>query len=407
MLLDLQRTLSEPNTRIAGSGIVEELPTKKMQAIGADVDNLYEDEAGNEEEIENGKGKKTNNRKKDRLSIWLGIATGLIIASILFYIGMKVFIPAIMPDNSDEYVVLDYTNKNFNDVREELSKYDITADDSDREYSDTIGQDIIISQDVAVGNKLKPGNTIHFKVSDGPKLVEIPDISGKEARVGEQIIRDKELEPIEETENSDTVGTGLVIRTEPAALEKVRPNESVTVYVSLGPKLEKVKVPNLIGRTRKEAEKLITDNKLKIGAIIPSDVISDVAKIIKQYPAADTEVDEETPVEMTFEINDGTQNPTDQTTPDNTSNEPKGSTNDSEPRTKLLTITLNPNNNYGDEIMVYVETTPSDTNQLNVVFNQKKAKKDFPFSIPVELAKSGTTHIIVKLDDVLIQEGDY
>lgn len=405
MLSDLQRTLGEPNTKIAGSGIVEEPPTRKMQSVGTGIDTVDDDVDG--EEPEEGEDIKKDKRKKDRLSVWLGIATGLIIASILFYIGLKLIIPAIIPDNSDEYVVLDYTNKDFNDVREELGKYDITALDSERVYSDTIGQDVIISQDVATGNTLKPGNTIKFKVSDGPELVEIPDIARQESRVGEQKIKDLNLEVSVVPEYSDTIAIGFIIRTEPAALEKVKPNASVTVYESLGPELMKVKVPNLIGLTRVDAEKLITDNKLTIGKIIPSDVISDVAKIIKQYPAADTEVDEGTAVEMTFQIEDGTQDTAGQTASGGTTTDTQGTTVNNEQRKALLNVSLDANRSYGDEILVYVESTPSDTNQTQVVFNQKVVKSNFPFSVQVPLAKNGTTHIIVKLDGVLVQEGDY
>lgn len=395
MLFDMQRTLGEPNAKIAGSSIVEELPTRKMQAVGSEIDLIDEDE-----EPEEGEVNMADKRKRDKLSVWLGIATGIIIVSVLFYIGLKFILPAIIPDNSGEYVVLDYTNKDFTEVSEELSKYEIIADGSERVFDETIGKDIIISQDVATGNTLKPGNTIKFKVSDGPEMVEIPDISNKESREGEQIIKDLELEPSQMTEFNDTVATGLVIRTEPAAFEKVKPHESVAVYVSLGPELQQVKVPNILGLTRAEAEKLITENKLSIGTISPSDVISDVAKIVKQYPPADKEVDEGTPVEMTFQIDNKSGQPVSdgsiQTTTDN-----------NEVRTALLTVSLDASRSYGEEILVYVEATPSDTNQLNVEFNQNVAKTNFPFSVPIKLAKNGTTHIIVKLDGVLVQEGDY
>lgn len=398
MLSDMQRTLGEPNTKIAGSCIVEELPTRKMRVVGTDIGMIDEDE----DEPEEGETDMAGKRKKDRMSVWLGILTGLVIVGIVFYIGLKLVVPVIIPDDSEGYVVLDYTKKDFNEVREELREYDIKAVDSERVYSDTFEQDIIISQEVVAGNKLKPGNSINFKVSDGPQMVEIPDISGEESRAGEQIIRNLELEASVLSENNDTVATGHVIRTEPAAFEKVRPNDSVTVYVSLGPKLEKVIVPDLLGLTRSEAEKHIRDNKLTIGTIIPADVISDVAKIIKQYPAADTEVDEGTPVEMTFQIDD----PAGQTTSGEITDGTQVATDDGEPRIHLLNVTLDANHSYGDEIMVYIETTPSDTNISKAVFNQKVAKSTFPFSLPITLAKNGTTHIIVKLDGLLVQEGD-
>lgn len=412
MLNDLEKVLYEPNAKIAGSNAMEALPTKKMKAVGKEVEILRDEEDEiKDEDIPEDSDELMGSKKRDRLSVWLGITAGLIIAAVLFYIGFKIVIPAILPDDSDSYVVEDFKDRNFNDVREELKKYDIDAED-ERIYSDTVGQDIIISQSIAVGNTLKPGNSIKFVVSDGIELVQIPDIAGEESRVGEQIIKDHDLEVKEVSEHNETVGTGLVIKTEPAAFEKVRPGETVTVYVSMGPELEMVKVPDLIGLTRKEAEKLILENKLKIGKTIPDDIVSDVAKIIRQFPFADTEVEEETSVEMEFDIESepGTEQPGDPQDGNGDPQTPGDGPGGQEPpkrRTKLINISLNTFINYGDEVMVYVETTPSDTNVTKVEFHSKVAKKNFPFSIEIELSKHGATHVVVKLDGLLAEETDY
>ncbi len=405
MLLDLQRTLGEPNAQIAGSGAVEELPTRKMQAVGNDVDLAEDEDAGEYEEGTD----PVKKRKKDKLSVWLGIVTGLVIAGILFFIGMKVVIPAMFPDSSEEYVVLDYTNRNFNDVEAELAKQNIIADGSDRVYNDTFGENIIISQEVETGNKLKPGSTIRFKVSNGPELTQIPEVTGMESRSGEQEITNSDLEVNPVQEYNDTVGIGLIIRTEPAALEKLKPGETVTVYESLGPELAKVKVPYLIGLTRSEAEKLIDEYKLKIGKILPEDVVSEVAKITKQYPAAETEVDEGEPVEITFDVEAPVQGANKQTDTNHTSVLPntQGGATENEENTVAVKIVLDTTHTFGDQVKVYVEATPSDTNELQVVYSKTIAKNIFPFKVQVPLAKSGTTHIVVKLDDIITQEGDY
>jgi methionine-rich copper-binding protein CopC len=141
--------------------------------------------------------------------------------------------------------------------------------------------------------------------------------------------------------------------------------------------------------------------------MLPSDQVSEVAKITKQYPLAETEVDEQTPVELTFEADGaGQTGQTGQTGTGDTSGNQNGTTTE-EAKTTLLNIELDPTMAYGNEVNVYVEATPSDTNQLTVVFNQSVAKSNFPFSIPVTLAKQGTTHIIIKLNNTIVQEGDY
>ena len=399
LLADLQRVLREPDGIYADdNNSIEKFPTKKLKAVG-DADYERSDEMAGLNE------KQTKGHKKDRLSIWLGIATAIIIVSIFFYIGFRIVIPAIMPDNEGNYIVEDYVNRDFTEVQNDLKKNEIEAVEEKRVFSDTVEKDIIISQSVSPDKTLKPGSIIKFEVSDGREMVTVPDISGKESRIGDQMLKDFELQTNTVTEYNETIPTGLVIRTEPGANEQVKPGASITIVESLGPELKQVKVPNLIGLNRVQAESLLNENKLKIGRITPEDVISDVAKIIKQYPLADSQVDEGTSVEMTFDINEtvlpGTE---DQgvagNSPDNTGN--------STVNTASWKIPLGNPDNYGDEVMVYIEATPSDTNELNIIINNDKIKKsEFPITVRIPLSKNGTTHVVVKLDGILSQENDY
>lgn len=137
MLADLQMVLSEPNAKISGSNAVEELPTKKMQAVSAgfDIDENIDD--GDEEYMEEEDDTATR-KKRDRVSIWLGIATGLVITALIVYLGIKLIIPIITPDDTASFVVEDYTNMEFNEVKELLSRYDIIASDNDRVYDDKV-----------------------------------------------------------------------------------------------------------------------------------------------------------------------------------------------------------------------------------------------------------------------------
>ena len=404
MLSDLQRTLAEPNAKINGSNAVEELPTRKMQAVGADVEIQDKSDDGDEAYME--EEDTSTKKKRDRLSTWLGIATGLVINGLIVFIGIKLVIPAFIPEPIEAYIVEDYKNRKFEDVKALLSQHSIIAED-DRVYNDSVDKDIIIAQDIAVGNSLKPGSVINFTVSDGPLLVEIPDISGDESRVAAQIIVNSGLVPEEIREHNETVGKGLVIRTEPSAYEMVKPDTKVKVIVSLGPELEMVKMADLSGLTRTEAENWILKNKLKIGKILPEDVVSEVARVIKQYPLADSEVPEDTAVELTFGVEEqppedpGTYHPVE---------DPEGQEDDQPPvssaKTKLITITLDPSRTYGEEVWVYVESTPSDTNIRKVEVNQPVARDRFPFSIQVTIGEVGTTHIIVYLDNKLALEQD-
>jgi len=410
MLADLQKVLADPDVKINGSNAVEELPTKKMQAVGAGIDIIEENtDDGDGEYME--EDETATRKKKDWLSICLGIASGLVIMALIAYLGVKLVIPMITADDTASFVVEDYTNREFDEVKELLSRYDITAVD-ERVFNETVRKGVIISQDIAVGNTLKPGSTISFTVSDGPRMVEIPDIRGQEQRIAEVEMTNAGLMPEIVKEYSDTVGKDLVIRTEPEAFELVRPDTVVKIFVSAGPKLEKVIMPDLIGMTRAEAENAILMNNLTIGKLLPEGIVSDVAKVIKQYPLPNQEIDEYTAVDLTFGIDEPSDNETGGSLPsDPGGNVPSvpgngGSQQTGPVKTKAITISLNPGRTYDEEVLVYVESTPSDTNVRRIEMNQYVRRDMFPISLPITLGETGTTHVIVYLDNELALETD-
>ncbi len=391
LLTDLQKILRNPNIVFpSDSESVEEMPTRKLQAVG---DGEYIDL----EEVDNIEKERPRKKKRDKLSIWLGIITALIIGSIFFYIGIRIVIPFIVPEQTNDFIVENYVDQKFTDVREKLDQSSIAAVDAKHVFSETIEKDVIISQNVTEGNTLKPGSSIEFEVSDGPQLVQVPEIAGKESRIGEQMLADMDFLINVITENSETVGTGIVIRTEPAAGEQLKPGSSVTVVESLGPLLKQVKMPNLMGHTRTEAEKIINDNNLTIGKILPEGIVSDVALISKQYPLVNTIIDEGTPVDMTFDIGEAAaMETTGQTGTDNT---PSDMT--------QWKIPLDSPEKYGDQIQVYVEATPTDTNEMLIVKNEAVAKNSFPITVDIPKSSTGTTHVVVKLDGVVVQDINY
>lgn len=391
LLADLQKILRDPNSTFAAdNGSYVDIPTRKMLVLEGEDFNEVNDFSDSDDDEE-----KTGKKKKDRLSMWLGIGAALLIGSIFLFVGIKFIIPIIMPEPPKDFVVGDYADRSFVEVRDELKGFDINAVDIKHVFSDTVNKDIIISQSVDPENTLKPGGTIEFEVSDGPELIMLPNVVGKEARMGEQMLIDEEFKINIISEYSETAGTGLIVRTEPTAGEQLKPGSSVTVVESLGPELKQVKMPDLTGMTRVKAEKAINDNKLKIGKILPEGVVSDVAVIIKQYPLANTIIDEGAPVDMTFNVEAATETTV------------GGTTDSTETETVAWKITLDSSEKYGKEIQVYVEATPSDTNEPRVVMNEKASYDSFPITVYIPKSKTGKTHVIVMLDGLLVQEGDY
>jgi hypothetical protein len=179
-----------------------------------------------------------------------------------------------------------------------------------------------------------------------------------------------------------------VIRTEPGFDEEVKPDTVVTIVKSKGPKLEMVKVPDLIGKTRQEAQQALSEAKLTVGKMFPEDVVSEVAKINKQHPLPQEEVEEGSPVDLYFE--EGT--PVD-------NNDTTG-----ERVYAPYNIVLSKPDDYGDKIKVVVEITPSDTHEVEQIMNETWSKESFPVPISIPIPKNGSTRVRIFLDNNFYKE---
>ena len=385
MLSDLFKVLKEPGAGFLNdTDDTEAFPTKKMQAIS--------DEMLNEKEESQIKEKK-NNKRKEKLAVWMAIITSLAIISIFIYVGYRIFYPSFARE--PDFIVDNYVGKNIVEVKSELESMDITVEVK-RVYDENIPTDVIISQSINDGQKVQRENldTIVFEVSDGPERIIIPDLKSEDYRTAEAKLKNMKLKVRIEEEHSETIANNLVTRTEPKADEEVKPGTIVIVYKSIGPKITTVVVPSLTGKTRAEAQQLLIENKLSIGRILPEGIVSDVAKIAGQFPEAGTEVNEGTPVDLIFDIHGEDQN--------NTGSYSSGNDTDNGKNVKrnIVSTPLNLTNpeSYEDEVKVYIEITPSDTNKVEVFMDDKVKTSSFPLSLPIPVPEGGYTKVRVILN---------
>lgn len=374
LLEDLYRVLREPNGHFAEDNSLDtdENPTKRIRVI--DQDEIIEEE-GNVIKKDNNKSKKS--KKSGKSSILLAVIISTVIIGIFIYIGL-IFITTFTPQTR-KFVVKNYVGKNYYDVVEELENANVDVI-ANWVYDDNYEENIIISQSVEPSYefKLDGYNSIEFKVSKGPELVEIPDLTGKpviEAEIALQQLLNTKPKVVEEY--SDIIPINHTISTFPAAKEKVKPNTEVIIYKSIGPKIVQVTVPDLIGKTYQEAQTILAEHNLKVGNLYPENTSPGNAKIIKQEPEPNTVVDEETAVNMYFE------------------------------QVKYVDIPIRLNNPdiYEDKIKVVIQITPSDTKQTSIFYEDEVEKADFPINIEnIPVPEKGNTRVRVLLDGELVQE---
>jgi serine/threonine-protein kinase len=100
---------------------------------------------------------------------------------------------------------------------------------------DNIPKGNVISQNPAADTKVDGGSTVTVTVSSGKNQVPLPDVTGQSQQTAVNTLTQAGFKPTVRFENSDTVGAGKVITTNPAPNAQVPPESVVTVIVSSGP----------------------------------------------------------------------------------------------------------------------------------------------------------------------------
>ena len=240
-------------------------------------------------------GSKKNSKKKhaDRNSVVLALSTiGIIIiaaAVILFFM--------ISPSSA---AVPQLTNMSLEDARStaEESGYTI-SDEIEYSLSDTVQENYVISQLPEAGTEAPKSEPIKLVVSLGTSGggIEVPNVVNKAVDKAGEMIEDLTLTYRVVSEYSDTVESGIVIRQTPLAGTHINSGDIVTLHVSIGPdtntgEKRQVRVPNVLGMYRDNAESTLGEYGLGIGTVtyMPSD--QEEGTIVMQSPAEGAMVEE-------------------------------------------------------------------------------------------------------------------
>ena len=126
-------------------------------------------------------------------------------------------------------------------------------------------------------------------LSGGDDSVVVPDLAGKSVDDATTELKALGLElEIKGDEQTDTIEPGLIARQDPGQGDKLRPGETVSVWLAVG--AEKVAVPNLVGKT--ELQAVVDLGQAKLEPDIRREPSEDQPQgtVFKQDPLADTPV---------------------------------------------------------------------------------------------------------------------
>lgn len=201
-----------------------------------------------------GAGPQHTNRRPLWRRVPVITAVGVLMALVLFVAGW-----AAVSDVGTE--LPDFVGGDPEAAERELEALDLDLVVSlDHAYSDSVDQGHIADTTPDPGAVLEEGAEVLLWLSDGPQVVDVPDVAGEAENDARNSLREAGFGDIDVVqEHSAEEEPGTVLSTEPEAGEAGDREEEVTLHVSEG-----VIVPDLIGMERSDADDAL--DSLDLGA---------------------------------------------------------------------------------------------------------------------------------------------
>ncbi|QNP62879.1 Stk1 family PASTA domain-containing Ser/Thr kinase [Streptomyces genisteinicus] len=175
----------------------------------------------------------------------LGIGTGV------WYINSGQFtrVPALI-------------GKTEGDARGRLDAAGLDVRTVRHDFSESVPRGSVINSDPGGGERIRGNDSVTLIVSRGPRIVTVPDVSGRPLAEAQRALKKAGLAPGAVTREFDeTVQQGSVIRTDPEAGSSRSPDTAVALVVSRGAPVD---VPDVTGDTAEAATEELEAAGLKV-----------------------------------------------------------------------------------------------------------------------------------------------
>ncbi|MDE7425939.1 MAG: Stk1 family PASTA domain-containing Ser/Thr kinase [Lachnospiraceae bacterium] len=215
--------------------------------------------------------------------------------------------PTIGPTIEVQNKVPNVTNLRLSDVQSQLERLGLKVVVTEEE-SDSLDAGYIIRQDLEAETPITEGMTINLVVSKGKKVVpaipNVPNVVGYTANDALTTLQQAGYLVAQESEYSDSVAEGKVIRTSPSSGSSAEKGTKVTIYVSKGKEDTDVQVPDLRGCTQAQARKKLENNGLVLSDTIAYEYDDNVPKdqVISQSYTVGASVAKGTVVSVTISL---------------------------------------------------------------------------------------------------------
>ena len=253
---------------------------------------------------EKDKKKRPERQSRSMLPVIAGVATAFLITFSIaaFYVFSQLII-GDEDSQAQEISVRDFVGMTWSDAFAKDVGEDYYTFEVQYQFSETEEKGKILSQEPKAGESRKviPGEQackVTLYVSQGVDEFPLDDYSIEEYREVELALDSRGLNYTVEEQYHDTIISGYVISTSPAAGSSVKAGDTITLYVSLGQEVRNTIVPNVVGMGEQEAMHTLLGNNISLGKVtyqqsdLPEGtVISQSKNPLTEVPIGSTKID--------------------------------------------------------------------------------------------------------------------
>lgn len=215
-----------------------------------------------------------------------GITAAFVVITIIFVVGMFTLNNPL--EKVPEVVMPEFAGLKLDAVQTaaEYQKFSFEVEES--EYNDLYERGEIVSQKPKAGIRVKENSIVKVVISNGTKVVLMPDLAGWEETAAYQELDRLEMR-FQKKEVYSNAPIGTVVATNPAHGAEVPASTIVEVQVSMGPENKIVEVPDLAGMPLENAKNLLKAIGLEMGGISSIESERPSGEILGQNPEAGTQ----------------------------------------------------------------------------------------------------------------------
>ena len=184
-------------------------------------------------------------KRNRQIAALIAIALGIGIWYVIVGPGSKVIVPSL-------------AGLTVKEATSELADLGLDLKVEREEFSEDIPENRVIKSSPAGGGRISPDGTVEVTISKGKERYIVPTLQGLKIEIAEGLISDNNLvvgEIIEEF--SSEFPKGFIMRSSPAAGERIKRDSQVTLYLSKG--VEQVGISSYQGKSGEQALNELTE----------------------------------------------------------------------------------------------------------------------------------------------------